>query len=88
MEEKEKKTQELSYEQLKAYVIQMETQAKKIYQENINLRQALNSKDIEYAFRCLDHADMFSKEFITIVVNRLEELLNPGKEEENKEEEE
>lgn len=85
----EKKTPELSYEQLKAYVVQMEQQAKKIYQENINLRQALNSKDIEYAFRCLDHSAKFSKDFIDTVVSRLEELLNPkrGEDQEEKEEE-
>lgn len=87
MEEKEKKSQELSYEQLKAYVIQMETQAKKIYQENVNLRQAINSQDIEYAFRCLDHADKFSKDFIRVIVNRLEELLNPEREPEVEKEE-
>lgn len=82
------KTPELSYEQLKAYVVQMETQAKKIYQENMALRQAMNSRDIEYAFRCLDHAELFSKEFINIVVKRLEELLNPERTtDDNKEEE-
>lgn len=81
----------LSYEQLKAYADQIREQAKRAIQENQVLKQALNSRDIEYAFRCLDHADLFSKEFIKAVVRRIEELMNPEKhenaEEENREEE-
>lgn len=82
----------LSYEQLKAYADQLREQAKRIFQENQVLKQAVNSRDIEYAFRCLDHAELFSKEFIQAVVKRLEELMNPerpiNKEETNIEEKE
>lgn len=81
----------LSYEQLKAYADQIREQAKRAIQENQVLKQALSSRDIEYAFRCLDHADLFSKEFIKAVVKRIEELMNPEKhenaEEEDREEE-
>lgn len=81
----------LSYEQLKAYADQIREQAKRAIQENQVLKQALSSRDIEYAFRCLDHADLFSKEFIKAVVRRIEELMNPEKhenaEEEDREEE-
>ena len=78
----------LSYEQLRAYADQLREQAKRVFQE----KQAVNSRDIEYAFRCLDHAELFSKEFIQAVVKRLEELMNPeipvNKEETNTEEKE
>lgn len=89
MAQQEKKSQKLSYEQLEAYASQMETQARKIYEENRLMKQALNSKDMEYAFRVLDHAELFSKDFIKVVVKRLEELLNPERnsEVETKEEE-
>lgn len=85
----EKKTQKLSYEQLEAYASQMETQARKIYEENRLMKQVLTSKDMEYAFKVLDHAELFSKDFVKAVVNRIEELLNPerGSETETKEEE-
>lgn len=79
--EQDENPKQLSYDQLKAYVLQMEAQAKKIYQENIALRQALNSRDTEYALKCLDHADLFSADFIQSVVTRLEEILDPSKEE-------
>lgn len=82
----------LSYEQLRAYADQLRGQAKRVFQENQVLKQAVNSRDIEYAFRCLDHAELFSKEFIQAVVKRLEELMNPerpvNKEETNTEEKE
>lgn len=88
MTQEKEKTQKLSYEQLEAYASQMETQARKIYEENRMMKQALNLKDMEYAFRVLDHAELFSKDFIKVVVKRLEELLNPERnsEEESKEE--
>lgn len=83
MEENQKKSnneaQKLSYEQLKAYADQLREQAKKIFQENQILRQAVNSKDIDYAFKCLEHADLFSKKFIKDIVSRLEELMSPDK---------
>lgn len=72
-------SQRLSYEQLRAYVDQLREQAKRIFQENQVLKQAVSSKDMEYAFRCLDHAELFSKKFIQAVVNRLEELMNPDR---------
>ncbi|MBL1969284.1 hypothetical protein ELE44_28335 [Klebsiella pneumoniae] len=37
-------------------------------------------KEVEIALRCLDHADKFSPEFIKSVVERIEEIMNPGKE--------
>ena len=91
MTQKKEKTPELSYEQLKAYVLQMEAQAKKVYQENMTLKQIINSKDIDYAFKCLEHKELFSKPFINNLVERLEEILDPDNtekvEQESKEEE-
>lgn len=80
----------LSYEQLKAYTDQLREQAKRVFQENQMLKQAINSRDIDYAFKCLDHVDLFSSDFIKQVVDRLEELLTPERpdtKEENEEEE-
>lgn len=82
--EEENKNEKLSYEQLKAYVEQMQAQAKKIYQENITLKQIINAKDIDYAFKCLDHAELFSKKFINMVINKLEELLTPDNDSQEK----
>lgn len=78
----EKKTQKLSYEQLEAYAAQTTEQAKKIYQENQMLKRALyeqSLREIEIALKCLDHKEMFSKEFIEASVQRIEELMNPKK---------
>ena len=84
----EKKTQKLSYEQLEAYAAQTTEQAKKIYQENQMLKRALyeqSLREIEIALKCLDHKEMFSKEFIDASVKRIEELMNPKKEESKEE---
>ena len=85
----EKKTQKLSYEQLEAYSAQTTEQAKKIYQENQMLKRALyeqSLKEIEIALKCLDHKEMFSKEFIEASVKRIEELMNPRTEKPEEEE--
>lgn len=80
--------QKLTYEQLAAYAQQTSAQAKKIWEENQMLKQALNEanmtnnfKEVELALRCLDHAEMFSPEFIEAVVKRLEEVLTPQSQE-------
>jgi hypothetical protein len=88
----EKKSQKLTYEQLEAYAQQTTEQAKRVFQENQALKQAINKlnyesnlKEIEYAFRCLDHVDKFSPDFIKAVLIRLEEVLNPNREFESQE---
>lgn len=84
----QKQSQKLSYEQLEAYAQQTTEQAKRIFHENQMLKQALDRanydttiKEIECALKCLDHAEMFSPEFINAIVKRLEEVLTPTKEE-------
>lgn len=87
-----KENRKLTYEQLEAYAQQTVEQAKKIYKENQMLKQALNRanldnnfREIECALKCLDHADMFSTEFIQAIVKRLEEVLNPTRSEDEEE---
>lgn len=81
----------LTYEQLEAYAAQTTEQAKRIFQENQMLKKALyeNSlKEVELAIKCLDHEDKFSSAFIKAIVSRIEEIMNPQREEtsDNKEE--
>lgn len=94
MEEKKKtkgNSPKLTYEQLEAYAAQTTEQAKRVFQENQMLKKALyeNSlREVEIAIRCLDHADKFSPAFIKSIIDRIEEIMNPQKEEtsDNKEE--
>lgn len=88
-QEEKNEGQKLTYEQLVAYVNQISEQAKKIWEENQTLKKALteatlsnNFREIELVLKCLDHADMFSPEFIDSIVRRLEEVFTPKKEEE------
>lgn len=88
-QEEKKEGQKLTYEQLVAYAQQTSEQAKKVWEENQMLKKALsetmltnNFKEIELALKCLDHAEMFSPEFIEAVVKRLEEVLTPQEQKE------
>lgn len=89
MATEEKNPQEkLTYEQLKAYAAQTTVRAKQIFEENQMLKQALqearidnNFKEIDLVLKCLDHKELFSKEFIDSIVKRLEELLTPAPQE-------
>ena len=88
-EKKETKKQEkLSYEQLEAYAQQVTMKAQEVYKENQNLKKTLaqmsmdfNLREIDCVIKCLDHADLFSTEFLDKVVKRLEEVLIPREEE-------
>jgi len=86
--EETKTKEKLTYEQLEAYAQQTTMQAQQIFKENQALKQALqqerlntNFKEIELALKCLDHADLFSSDFIKAVVAKLEEVLTPAKSE-------
>lgn len=87
-----KPKQKISYEQLEAYATQATDQAKRLFQENQMLKKAFyeNSlREVEIALKCLDHANMFSNDFVTAVVTRIEEIMKPQdevKQEEKKEE--
>lgn len=87
-QEASKEEQPITYEQLKAYADQTALRAQKIFQENQALKQALQQermnntfREVELVLKCLDHAEMFSPEFINAVTTRLEEVLTPIKEE-------
>lgn len=90
---KEGKEGKVSYEQLQAYASSIASKAEALYKENQQLKNALaqlsyenNLRGLECAIKCLDHADMFSPEFNKAVVQRIEKILNPKEEEEEKEE--
>lgn len=90
-EVKQEAPQKLTYEQLEAYAAQTTEQAKKIFHENQMLKKALyeNSlREIEVAVKCLNHADKFSPEFVKAITARIEELMNPNREEPSQEEKE
>lgn len=90
-EVKQEAPQKLTYEQLEAYAAQTTEQAKKIFHENQMLKKALyeNSlREIEVAVKCLNHADKFSPEFVKVITARIEELMNPNREEPSQEEKE
>lgn len=90
-EVKQEAPQKLTYEQLEAYAAQTTEQAKKIFHENQMLKKALyeNSlREIEVAVKCLEHADKFSPEFVKAITARIEELMNPNREEPSQEEKE
>ena len=91
-EQQTPKKEKLTYEQLEAFAQQTVAQAKQVYQENQALKRALdearyhaNSREIDHALKCLDHAEMFSPEFIKSVIERLEIVLSPVKPEEQAE---
>lgn len=96
MEEKnikdEAQGKKLTYEQLEAYAQQTTIQAQKVFEENKALRQALqqerlnnNYKEIELVLKCLEHKELFSDDFISTVVKRLEEVLCPAEPEDSEE---
>lgn len=94
-QEEKKEGQKLTYEQVVAYAQQTSEQAKKIWEENQMLKKSLNEvvmnnnlKEIELVLRCLDHVELFSPEFINIIVKRLEEVFTPQPEQQKDSKEE
>lgn len=86
----EEKKEKLSYEQLESYTAQLTERAKAVFMENRKLKEMLyeqSLKEVEIALKCLDHADMFSEEFINDVVERIEIVMSPKQKEEPKTEE-
>ena len=84
----EKKSSKLTYEQLEAYAQQTTEQAKKIFQENQMLKQAIDKltyenslREIECALNCMNHKDVFSEKFIKTIAAKIEEILTPNGEE-------
>ena len=92
---KEMKNAKPTYEQLEVQYKSVFTQAERILDENEKLKKLndelirrLNSNDINFAFKVLEFRELFNQEFVKKVVNKLEEILTPDSQEENKEGEE
>lgn len=71
----------VSYEQLRDI-------ASQLHQQNMKLRQALMKQNydnmfrrLDYLFRTLEHADMFSEEFISNSIKEIEDIITIPKEE-------
>lgn len=71
-QETQSTNQKLSYEQLEAYTQQTIAQAERIFEENKQLKQMLQLRDMDYVFKCLAHHQLFSKEFIASLIKRIE----------------
>ena len=73
----------VSYEQLRDI-------ANQLHQQNMKLRQALMKQNydnmfrrLDYLFKTLGHADLFSEEFIASSIREIEDIITIPKEEEN-----
>ena len=103
MEEKKEKTNEqpkpakLTYEQLEEAARQISQQAEAIFKENQQLKAALQQasvanlyRELDFRFKVLENADMFSSKFLDMCIKNIEETMTPKPEEkeENGEEEE
>lgn len=84
---KKEESRKLTYEQLEAYASQIGEESKRLYQENQMLKRALydnNLKEVEIALKCLEHTDKFSANFIEALITKIEEVINPYKDKEEK----
>ena len=84
----ENKKQKLTYEQLEAYTSQLVQQAqalakknKELQSEVLNLYNQMGMQEAGLAIKCIEMSDKFSPEFIQKNTKRVEEFLDPTKEE-------
>lgn len=85
--EEQKKTKELSYDELKNVAGQLQ-------QQNIQLRQALQRANYEnlfrrldYLFKVIENSAVFSEEFVVACVEEIEDSIKVPEESDNKAEE-
>lgn len=87
----------LTYEQLEEAARQISQQAEAIFKENQQLKNALQQasvanlyRELDFRFKVLENADMFSTKFLDMCIRNIEETMTPKPEEkeENGEEEE
>lgn len=78
----------LTYEQLEAYTSQLLQQAqalakknKELQSEVFNLCNQTGMQEASLALKCIEMSDKFSPEFIQKITKRVEEFLDPTKEE-------
>lgn len=85
----EKSNSKLSYEELQGYAQNMAQQAEAMGREIQRLRIALQSREslyqeLHFDFKVIENSDKFSPEFVQLITNRIENVMTPVKEEENK----
>lgn len=73
-------SKKLTYEELKAYAMQIESRAKQLFMENKMLKQMAEDRYFDYAFKCIENKEVFSKDFIKLMTSRIETSLK-GEEE-------
>lgn len=85
--EEQKKTKELSYEELKNVAGQLQ-------QQNMQLRQALQRanyenlfKRLDYLFKVIENSPVFSEEFVVSCIEEIEESIRVPEESDTKVEE-
>ena len=91
----EKKTnRKLSYEELQTAAQQISAQLDAVARENNQLRIALQKAqlgnlytELEFKFKVIQNAEMFSTDFVEKCINSIEEIMTPEPEEERKEDE-
>ncbi|MBQ9391975.1 MAG: hypothetical protein IJU02_07270 [Lachnospiraceae bacterium] len=96
MEEKKEVNQEkkkLSYEELENAARQISVQADALYKENLQLKQALQQEnmgnlyaELNFKFKVLEYSNMFNPDFVGSIIENIEEIMTPKREQDNKEE--
>lgn len=99
MEENKKTTEKkanrkLSYEELQTAAQQISAQLDAVARENNQLRIALQKAqlgnlytELEFKFKVVQNAEMFSTEFVEKCISSIEEIMTPEPEEEQKKDE-
>lgn len=83
MEEKGTKKQEkLSYEELQKLAGDLSQQNQKMYQQIVQMRDALDRRDFDYSsfflsmlFKVMEHPEMYSDDFVTWASKQIESAL-------------
>lgn len=83
MEEKGTKKQEkLSYEELQKLAGDLSQQNQKMYQQIVQMRDALDRRDFDYSsfflsmlFKVMEHPEMYSDDFVTWASKHIESAL-------------
>lgn len=80
----EKETQQISYEELSKMAGEMQMQGQKLYEENIQLRNALQEQGqlarLNFLFEVLKADKHFSKDVIFLATEDIEAMLFPKEE--------
>lgn len=76
----EEKNEKMSYEQLKQTADQLYADYQKLMREYQGAVRALNNFDatgffLQWATKVVDHAEMYSGEFVTMCTNKIEYIL-------------